>query len=64
MTLTEFLNKENVVLSVDVAALPDGVGVSEFVEIISVFEVIKQNTPPIVIKDTAENRDIMKGQYD
>lgn len=64
MTLTEYLKKDGVVLEVDISKLPDGVNIETVVEIMGVFNVIKQDTPAVVIKDTRENRDILKNEYD
>ena len=64
MTLTEFLKKEGAVLEVDVANLPDGLNIEQFAAVMGSFSVIEQDVPPIVIKDTRENREVMKKQYD
>jgi len=64
MTLTEFLSKHSMVLEVDLARVPEGIDVNKLVEILVGFNVLGQTVPPIVIKDTRENREIVKKDYD
>ena len=64
MTLTEFLKKEGAVLEVDIATLPEGVDIETLINVMGTFNIIKQDVPPVVIKDTRENRDLMQKQYD
>ena len=64
MTLTEFLKKEGAVIEVDVANLPEGLNIDQFVTIMTAFTVVEQDVAPVVIKDTRENRELMKKQYD
>tara|TARA_R110000751_G_scaffold8281_2_gene33077 strand:+ start:3864 stop:4067 length:204 start_codon:yes stop_codon:yes gene_type:complete len=64
MTLTEFLKKEGAVIEVDVANLPEGLNIDQFVTIMTAFTIVEQDVAPVVIKDTRENRELMKKQYD
>jgi len=64
MTLTEYLSSNSRVLEVDIEKLPEGMNVEQFVQLVVGFEVVEQNVPPIVIKDSRKNREIIKKEYD
>lgn len=60
MTLTEFLKSKGAVIEVDVSELPEGLNINQFVEIMTNFQVIDQDVPPVVIKNSKESKEAFK----